>query len=140
MAVCRITVRTPRSLPLSLALLLITVLAGLAVRFAPLGLPGWIVKYGASMLWALVLYWIVSALLPSWSFLRTVVLAGCVATGVEIFKLYRTPALDDFRQTLPGILLLGRSFSVWDILAYWLAIGAGAMLDARLRGRPSMRA
>jgi hypothetical protein len=38
-----------RSLLLSLALMLATIAAGLAVRFAPLGLPLFVVKYGGSM-------------------------------------------------------------------------------------------
>jgi hypothetical protein len=31
------------------------------------------------------------------------------------------------------MLLLGRFFSVWDILAYWIAIAAGVLLDKRIR-------
>jgi len=60
-------------------------------------------------------------------------LAGIVATGVEFFKLIHVPWLDAFRLTLPDILLLGRIFSGWDILVYWVAIGVGALLDARVR-------
>jgi hypothetical protein len=47
--------------------------------------------------------------------------------------LYHSPELDAFRLTLPGILLLGRFFSAWDILAYWSAIAAGVLLDRRIR-------
>jgi hypothetical protein len=112
-----------------LALLLGTVAAGLAIRFLPLGLPLFAVKYGGSTLWALAIYWLVSALLPSWRFLATALLAGVLATAIEFLKLYHFPALDAFRHTLPGILLLGRFFSVWDIAAYWLAITAGALAD-----------
>jgi len=121
---------------LSLALMLATTAAGLAVRFAPLGLPLFVVKYGGSMLWALMVYWIVSALLPSWRFLAVALVAGTLATAVEFFKLYHSPTLDAFRLTLPGVLLLGRFFSVWDIGAYWLAIVIGAFVDQRIRRRP----
>jgi hypothetical protein len=103
-------------------------------RFAPLGLPQFVVKYGGSMLWALMIYWIVSALLPRWQRLLSVaMLAAAIATAVEFLKLYHSTALDAFRHTLPGILLLGRIFSVWDILAYWLAISAGVLADSALR-------
>jgi carbon starvation protein CstA len=125
-----------RPLLLSLALMLATITAGLAVRFAPLGLPLFVVKYGGSTLWALMVYWIISALLPSWRFLPVALLAGTLATAVEFFKLYHSPALDAFRLTLPGVLLLGRYFSVWDIVAYWLAIVIGAFVDQRIRRRP----
>jgi hypothetical protein len=60
--------------------------------------------------------------------------SGTIATGVEFFKLYRSQGMDAFRLTLPGTLLLGRYFSVWDIVAYWLAIALAALLDNKLRG------
>jgi Protein of unknown function (DUF2809) len=119
----------PRSLKLSTALLIGTVLAGMAVRFAPLGLPLFIKKYGGSMLWALMIYWVITTLLRRIKLTVAVVLAGAIATTVEFFKLYNPPSVDAFRATLPGILLLGRHFSAWDILAYWLAILAGAFMD-----------
>jgi hypothetical protein len=59
--------------------------------------------------------------------------AGAVATGVEFFKLYHSPAMDAFRMTLPGMILLGRYFSVRDIVAYWVAIGLAAWVDGRIR-------
>ena len=123
----------PRPLKRSLALILITAAAGLFLRFAHLGLPPAIPKYAGSTLWALMIYWIVSTLLPRLHPATTALLSTAVAIAVEFFKLVRTPALDAFRHTLPGILLLGRIFSLWDILAYTLAIAAGALLDRTLR-------
>jgi hypothetical protein len=127
---------TRRPLGTSLALVVVTITAGIAVRFAPLGLPPFVVKYAGSMLWALMIYWIVSTLVPRWRLVNAALVAGVVATGVEFFKLYRSPGVDAFRMTLPGILLLGRYFSGWDIVAYWIAIAAGAIADGRIgRGR-----
>jgi hypothetical protein len=60
-------------------------------------------------------------------------LAGTLATSVEFLKLYHVPWLDSFRLTVPGILLLGRFFSVRDIVAYWLAMTFGAVLDRCIR-------
>jgi hypothetical protein len=97
------------------------------------GLPAFVVKYGGSTMWALMIYWIVSTLLPFWRIRTVALLAGTVATSVEFLKLYHSPGLDACRLTMPGILLLGRFFSVWDILAYWVAILAGAVVDRRLR-------
>jgi hypothetical protein len=48
----------PRSVGLSLAVLLVTVVGGLAVRFVPLGLPPVAVKYGGSVLWALMVFYL----------------------------------------------------------------------------------
>jgi hypothetical protein len=111
----------------------VTVMAGLAVRMAPLGLPAVVVKYGGSMLWAVMIYWIVSAALSRWRLPVVGLVAGAVATAVEFFKLYHSPGMDAFRLTLPGMFLLGRFFSVRDIMAYWVAIGAAAWLDGRIR-------
>ena len=124
-----------RPLTLSVGLMLATMAAGLVVRFAHLGLPPFVVKYGGSTLWALMIYWVVSTVLPTWRIPAVVLLTGVVETAIEFLKLYYTPTLDAFRLTLPGIILLGRIFSAWDILAYWLAISVGAIVDWRLRPR-----
>jgi hypothetical protein len=107
-------------------------MAGLTIRLIPLGVPALIVKYGGSMLWALMIYWIVSALLPSLRLLVIAIISAALTTAVEFFKLHHSPAIDAFRLTIPGILLLGRVFSAWDILAYWLAILIGLLIDHRI--------
>ena len=99
----------PRSHIQSLGLIFPTAAAGLAIRFAPLGLPPFVVKYGGSTLWAVMIYWIVSTLLPLWRLPAVALLAGALATAVEFVKLCHFPALEAFRATLPGIILLGRS-------------------------------
>ena len=128
-----------RPISRSLALIAITTVAGLAIRFAHLGLPFGISKYGGSALWALLVYWMVSAVLPR-SRPRTAALVSAgITAAVELFKLLSVPWLDAFRMTLPGMLLLGRHFSPWDILAYWLAILAGMLLDRLIRNRIEVR-
>lgn len=122
-----------RPLPLSVALMAATILAGLTIRFVPLGAPAFLVKYDGSMLWALMFYWLVTTLLPSSRLLRAALVTAALTTAVEFFKLLRFPALDAFRLTLPGVLLLGRIFSPWDILAYWVAICIGVLVDTRIR-------
>ena len=123
----------PRTLKSSLVLFFITVMAGLAVRMAPLGLPAVVVKYGGSMMWAVMIYWIASTALLQWRLPVVGLVAGAIATGVEFFKLYHSPGMDAFRLTLPGMILLGRFFSVRDIVAYWVAIGLAAWLDGSVR-------
>ena len=126
---------TPRPISVSLTLLLFTILAGLATRFAHLGLPTIVVKYGASGLWALMIYWIVSTILSTRPVTTVAFIASAIATIVEFAKLIHFPALDAFRLTLPGILLLGRFFSLWDLVAYCVAIIFGALVDRRLRAQ-----
>ena len=123
----------PRAFLLTFLLLAATVALGLAVRFCGMGQPPFVAKYGGSAAWAAMIYWVVSAVLPRLDMVRVTLITGGIATAVEFFKLYHSPGMDAFRLTLPGILLLGRHFSLWDILAYWIAICAAALLDRSLR-------
>lgn len=124
-----------RSLASSVLLIVFTVAAGLIIRMAPLGLPNVVGKYGGSLLWALMIYWIISSVWPRWSLLRSAIVSGVIALFVELFKLYHTPTLDAFRLTLPGKLLLGRVFSLWDLVAYAVAITVGVVADREIRRR-----
>jgi len=115
-----------------IALLILTIIAGLVLRRVPLGLPYVVVKFGGSMLWAAMVYWIIAAIRPSASSASIAINAALFAAAVEFFKLYHAPALDAFRRTLAGALLLGRFFSWWDIVAYLAGIALAAALDIRL--------
>jgi Protein of unknown function (DUF2809) len=126
----------PRPCVLSASLIIGTIAAGLTLRLVPLGLPYVVVKYGGSMLWALMIYWMVSSIRGRWSLIRGALVAGAVALSVELFKLYSPPWLDAFRLTLPGTLLLGRLFAVWNLIAYAFAIGIGMFADRAIRSRP----
>jgi Protein of unknown function (DUF2809) len=99
------------------------------VRFAPFGLPWFVVKYGGSTLWAVMIYWVLVLVWPRSRPLVLAWVAGGIGLLVELQRLYHAAWLDAFRVSLPGILLLGRYFSVWDIVAYWLAIAAVALFD-----------
>ncbi len=113
------------------ATLLVTIAAGLALRFAPLPLPYFIWKYGGSALWAMAVYWMLAAMVQSAS-PRTLAASACtIALAVELSRLIVFAPLDAFRLTLAGRLLLGRLFSLWNVMAYWLAIAATAIFDRR---------
>jgi hypothetical protein len=107
------------------------ILVGLALRrygFG-LGLPAVVVKYGGSILWAMMVFFLVAIVgskLPPW---RIATIAAAIAVGVELFRLVHTPWLDEFRLTTAGALLLGRIFSLWDLLAYGVGIILGMLLD-----------
>jgi Protein of unknown function (DUF2809) len=107
----------------------VTLFAGLTVRFAPLGLPWFVVKYGGSTMWALMVYWVLAFIWPRSRVGWLALAAGVIATLVEVQRLYHSPGLDAFRHSLAGILLLGNFFSAWDIVAYWLAIAVGVVVD-----------
>jgi Protein of unknown function (DUF2809) len=111
--------------------LLVTIIVlGLGLRhFGPgLGIPASIVKYGGSILWGAMVFFLAAVALPRFSGWPVAGISAVIAVSVELFRLFHAPWLDEFRLTLAGALLLGRIFSVWDILAY----GAGILLAVGL--------
>lgn len=109
--------------------------AGIGVRLLPLGLPREVVKYAGSVLWGAMVYGLVALVRPTAATGRLAAVALALAVLVELFRLVHTPELDAFRRTLAGQLLLGRIFSVWNLVAYAVGIGLAAGLDAGTRRR-----
>ena len=107
----------------------IIIVAGLTIRRVPLHLPLIVSKYGGSMLWGAMVYAIFVGFFPKKRPIEVGFAAGLFALAVELFKLYHAPVLDAFRFTLAGQLLIGRFFSLGDILAYWVAIAVIAAAD-----------
>jgi hypothetical protein len=112
-------------------LCLFIIVSGLALRHYGfgLGLPAGVVKYGGSVLWAMMVFFLVAIVAPHLPRRRIALIAAAIALGVELFRLVHTPWLDDFRLTTAGALLLGRIFSFWNILAYGAGIALGMLLD-----------
>jgi Protein of unknown function (DUF2809) len=110
-------------------LLLITIPVGLAIRLLPLGLPWFLYKYLGSLLWAVALYWFLAALLPKLRSRTIAALAITTATLLELTRLIPIAPVDAFRLTFAGKILLGRFFSIKNIVAYILAIVLAATLD-----------
>jgi hypothetical protein len=95
------------------------IIAGLALRGfgLGLGLPALVVKYGGSMLWGTMVFFLVAISASTLSRPMIALISVLIAIGVELFRLVHFPWLDGFRLTLAGALLLGRIFSLW---ACWL--------------------
>jgi Protein of unknown function (DUF2809) len=109
-----------KDLRFCLIAILLTIGLGLALRRYgyTVGLPFPIVKYGGSMLWGTMLYFLVAAALFKFPDRFSIALALVIAVLVELFRLYHMSWLDAYRLTTAGALLLGRVFSVWNIAAY----------------------
>ena len=107
------------------------IVCGLALRKfgLGLGLPSVLVKYGGSMLWGTMVFFLVAIAVPDRSRWRMALISALLAVCVELFRLVHTPWLDDFRLTTAGALLLGRVFSPWNMLAYGAGIVLGMQLD-----------
>lgn len=112
-------------------LALIVIACGLSLRWYgfPLGLPAFVVKYGGSLLWATMVFLLVGVLLPRLTGNQLAAIAMLIAAAVEFSRLVHTPWLDVFRLTTAGTLLLGRIFSLWNLVAYAIGIGFGVWID-----------
>jgi hypothetical protein len=109
------------------ALALIVIAMGLLWRWPGLHLPSTLAKYGGSALWGALVYVSLRVVLPRIGVKTMAGLAAALAAFVEFTQLLHLPWLDTFRGTSFGVLLLGRFFSWWDIVSYWVGIaGAGA--------------
>lgn len=115
----------------ALAATIAVVMTGLALRgFGPgLGLPFAVTKYGGSVLWGAMVYGLLACVVPGVPRGRLAGSALALAVAVELFRLLHTPALDAFRLTAAGTLLVGRVFSGWDVAAYAAGIGAAWTFD-----------
>ncbi|WHO71862.1 DUF2809 domain-containing protein [Rhizobium sp. BT03] len=115
--------------------LLVVIVLGLALRrfgYA-IDLPFIIVKYGGSALWGAMVYLLVALFVARSRPAIIAAMALFIAISVELFRLYHTPWLDAFRLTTAGALLLGRIFSLWNILAYAIGIAAACACDPARR-------
>ncbi|MGY4502646.1 hypothetical protein ACVWYH_006603 [Bradyrhizobium sp. GM24.11] len=118
-------------------LALVVIACGLSLRWYgfPLGLPAFVVKYGGSLLWAAMVFLLIGALLPWLTPSQLVAIAVAIAVVVEFSRLVHTPWLDAFRLATAGALLLGRIFSLWNLVAYVAGIVVGVWLDRLMEKR-----
>ena len=118
-------------------LALAVIACGLSLRWYgfPLGLPAFVVKYGGSLLWATMGLLLVGVLLPRLTRTQIAAIAMTIAIVVEFSRLVHVPWLDAFRPTTAGALLLGRIFSLWNLVAYAIGIGFGVGLDRLMEKR-----
>lgn len=109
---------------------LLVVIAGLCLRHFGyrLGLSFFVVKYGGSVLWGAMVYLLVAAGLVVSRRYRIIAIAEAAAIALELVRLLHTPWLDAFRETIAGALLLGKVFSLWNLLAYSIGIGLAALM------------
>ena len=94
--------RTPGAAMIMRAgLFLLIIVSGLALRrFGPgLGLPFMFVKYGGSVLWGTMVFFLVAMAAPTRSPSAIALISATVAICVELSRLVHTPRLDDFRLT-----------------------------------------
>ncbi len=120
-----------------LALLVGTVLLGLATRRYPEAFPEVIARFGGDALWATAVFWIIALMRRRSATLRIGVSALAIAFVVEMSQLYRAPWIEAVRATGPGALALGHGFLWSDLLSYAIGVLLAAATDAAIVGKRS---
>lgn len=109
---------------------------GLASRqFPSLFFPALFGKYPGDALWALMVFLGWAFLVPGASIARLATLASISSCLVECSQLYRAPWLDAIRSTTLGHLVLGSTFSWFDIAAYAAGVLVGVLAFAVCENR-----
>jgi hypothetical protein len=104
------------------AMTALVIVAGLAWRRPELGLPPFAAKYGGSVLWGAMVFFAVATVFPAARLMKLVVLALLISATVEFSQLIHVDWLDAARRTTIGRLLIGVTFTWWDIVAYWIGV------------------
>ena len=113
-------------------------LMGLASRRFRQHLPSFIGEYSGDVLWALMLFLVVSFVLAGRPILQRSIISLVLAIAVEVSQLYHAPWIDSIRSTILGGLVLGFGFLWTDLVCYLVGITVGALTEygqVYLRGK-----
>lgn len=111
------------------------VIAGLAVRFAPV-LPEWLRDAGGGALYVCLMAVLIQWIGPELSAFEAAALALALTVAIEFGQLSDSPKLISARSTLVGRLVLGSTFSWWDFPPYVFGSALAFWLLRAMRGRP----
>ncbi len=106
-----------------------TMLVGLVVHRAGSGLNPVVRDILGDALWAMMIFYWLSVLLPRARWATRTAAALAICFGVETSQLYHRPWLDALRATPLGHLVLGSGFDPRDFLSYFLGVAAAAGLE-----------
>lgn len=113
----------------------VVVFAGLASRRYRGQLPAFLAEYAGDTLWALMLFLLVSTLLPGRPILARSTISLALAFLVEISQLYHAPWIDSIRQATLGGLVLGLGFLWTDLVCYSVGVGFGVVAESAIVAR-----
>lgn len=115
------------------AFAVVTIFAGIGVHFhgAPMG---YVVRdMIGDALWAMMMYWVISALAPDARIRVRAGVAFAICVAVELSQLIAFPLLDSLRHTMLGHLMLGSGFDARDFVAYAAGVVIAVMLERKMR-------
>ncbi|MCF7962065.1 MAG: DUF2809 domain-containing protein [Pirellula sp.] len=107
----------------------VTMLVGLASRRFRQHLPTFIGEYSGDVLWALMLFLVVSFVLAGRPLFLRCIISLILAFAVEVSQLYHALWIDGIRSTTLGGLVLGFGFLWSDLVCYLVGIAAGMLAD-----------
>jgi hypothetical protein len=84
-------------------------------------------------LWAMMVAWWVSALVPARSLTVRAVSALTISWIVELSQLYHAPWIDGLRRLRVVHLVLGSDFDARDLASYAAGVGAAVVMEVALR-------
>ncbi|TRW25691.1 DUF2809 domain-containing protein [Flavobacterium zepuense] len=105
-----------------LVIALLTIITGLLARHRQDLFPDMVNLYLGDVLYAFMMYYFYSFLLPHTKSLHRAVIALVTCYAIEAFQLYEAPWATALRATLFGRLVLGSGFLWSDLLAYFIGI------------------
>ena len=117
---------------------IVVLFAGLASRRYRTHLPSFIGEYSGDVLWALMLFLVVSFVLAGRPIFQRCIVSLVLAFAVEVSQLYHAPWIDGIRNTTLGGLVLGFGFLWSDLVCYLVGVAAGVLLEIvvqRWRGK-----
>ena len=118
---------------------IVTMLVGLASRRFRQHLPSFIGQYSGDVLWALMLFLVVSLVLARRPLFLRYIISLILAFAVEVSQLYHAPWIDSIRNTTLGGLVLGFGFLWSDLVCYLVGIAAGALIELTMLRWRGMR-
>jgi hypothetical protein len=115
-----------------LALALGTIVIGLVVHLRGAMLGRGLRDILGDALWASMIVWWVSVLVPRARPGVRYVTAYVICVLVEVSQAYQTPTLDALRASAIGQLVLGSGFDPRDFVAYAIGVAVAAVIDMTL--------
>lgn len=107
----------------------ITICTGLLVRLKKQWFPDVVNLYLGDILYAFMMFYIVSFLIPGKSSWTRGMIALLICFAIELLQLYQAGWINALRQTIPGRLVLGSGFLWSDLLAYFMGVTAALLFD-----------
>jgi hypothetical protein len=123
----------PRSRPIYVLWIGLTIAAGLASRHWSRLLPALLRKNAGDGLWALMVFLLLGIVWPKRSTAWTASVAAIISILDEFSQAYHAPWLDAIRANAIGHLILGSDFAWGDMLDYLIGIALGAGLEFAYR-------